>query len=131
MKHLHLELETPYQVTPLPLSNGQAVHRITISADEGSARVTLDPNICQLDHFGDTTACTRIATRFFDAKLSLLEVRDGKRLFAIEPQDTEQPSLQLVLHPERHCPAASARLLVLDMAGAIKAVVALEQLPHT
>jgi len=110
MKHVELELETPYQVTPLPLSNGQAVHRIAISARAGAVQVSLDPNICQLDPFGDTAACTRIAIRVFEAKLSLLEERDGRRLFALEPRSAEEPALRLVLHP----------------AGAIKAVVALE-----
>jgi hypothetical protein len=128
MNHLRLDVETPYQVTPLPLSNGQAVHRIAIFTDGGAARVTLDPNSCSLDPFGDTTSCTRIATRTFEAKLSLVEERDGKRLFALEPQDAEMPSLRLVLHPERYRHAVSARLLVLDSAGKIKVVVALEQL---
>ncbi|MCY1074523.1 hypothetical protein [Archangium lansingense] len=131
MKPFDLELETPYQVTPLPLSNGQAVHRIAISANAGAARVSLDPNICQLDPFGDTAGCTRIAIRMFEAKLSLLEERDGKRLFSLEPLRAEEPALRLVLHPARKSPAVSARLLVLDAAGAIKAVVALEQLPST
>jgi hypothetical protein len=131
MKHLRLELETPYQVTPLPLSNGQAIHRIALSANAGVAQVSLDPNICQLDPFGDTAGCTRIAVRMFEAKLSLLEERDGKRLFALEPRGADEPALRLVLHPARQGHAASARLLVLDAAGAIKAVVALEQRPGT
>ncbi|WP_257463239.1 hypothetical protein [Archangium lipolyticum] len=127
MKNLRLELETPYQVTPLPLSDGSAVHRIAISANAAAARVSLDPNICQLDAFGDAGACTRIAIRTFEAKLSLLEERDGKRLFALEAQGTDEPALRLVLLPARHGHATPARLLVLDKEGAIKAVVALEQ----
>ncbi|QRN97777.1 hypothetical protein JRI60_01435 [Archangium violaceum] len=129
MKQLRLEFETPYQVTSLPLSNGQAVHRIAISANGDAVQVSLDPNICQLDAFGDTTACTRIAIRVFEAKLSLLEERDGRRLFALKPQSDGEPALRLVLNPARKGHAASARLLVLDAAGAIKAVVALEQPP--
>jgi hypothetical protein len=119
MNHPLLDLETPYQVTPLPLSSGLTVHRIAISTHEGAARVSLDPNTCALDPFGDTTACTRIAILTFEAKLSLLEEREGQRLFALVPLEADQPSLRLV-----H--AGSNRLLVLDAAGAIKAVVALE-----
>jgi hypothetical protein len=129
MNQLSLKLETPYQVTLLPLSNGRA-HRIAIAANKGAAQVTLDPNTCQLDPFGDTTACTEIALHTFEAKLSLIEERDGKRLFALEPQDADEPALRLVLLPKRHGHAASARLLVLDKAGAIKAVVALEHSPR-
>jgi hypothetical protein len=131
MDQLQLNVDTPYQVMPLPLSSGQAIHRITISTDQGMARVTLDPNRCGLDSVGDTTGCTRIGTRTFEAKLSLVEERDGKRLFALEPQEAEMPSLRLVLHPERCGPDVSVRLLVLDAAGTIKGVVALEQLPST
>jgi hypothetical protein len=131
MDQLRLNVETPYQVTPLPLSIGQAVHRITISTDKDTARVTLDPNSCGLDSVGDTTGCTRIGTRTFEAKLSLVEERDGKHLFALEPREPEMPSLRLVLYPERYGPDMSVRLLVLDAAGTIKGVVALEQLPST
>lgn len=131
MNPLLLNLETPYQVTALPVSTGSAAHRIAISTDNGAARVTLDPNRCGLDPFGDTTVCTRIATRTFDATLAVLEDRDGRRLFALASQDSEMPSLRLVLSPERHGHTVSARLLVLDTAGAIRSVVALEQRPRT
>ncbi|WP_375765694.1 hypothetical protein NR798_28775 [Archangium gephyra] len=131
MNHLRLHVETPYQVTPLPLSNGRATRRIVISTGKGAARVSLDPNICSLDPFGDTAGCTRIAIHTFEAKLSLLEERDGKQLFALEPTEAEMPLLRLVLHPERHRHSVSARLLVLDAAGTITNVVALEPLPST
>ncbi|ATB36555.1 hypothetical protein CYFUS_001970 [Cystobacter fuscus] len=78
MKPLRLELATPYQVTPLLLSNGQASHRIAISANAGAARVSLEPNICQLDPFGDTAGCTRIAIRRFEATLSLLDFASAR-----------------------------------------------------
>ncbi len=99
MNHLRLELETPYQVTPLPLSNGQAVHRIAISIDGDEARVTMDPNTCGLDPFGDTTICTRIAYRTFEAKLSLLENRDGKRFRGFLRRHADEGSC---IWPERH-----------------------------
>jgi hypothetical protein len=133
MKSHPLHLSTPYQVTPLQLSTGRAVHRIGIHAeDEGSARVTLDPNVCQLDPFGDTAGCTKIAVFSFEARIRLLEERDGKRLFALDPDGPDQPSLRLALLPEQHpARATPARLLVLDEASAIKAVVALEREPDT
>ncbi|WNG45410.1 hypothetical protein F0U60_15840 [Archangium minus] len=129
MNHSRLDLETPYQVTALQLSNGYSARRISIVTDMGAAQVTLDPNSCSLDSFGDTTICTRIGTFTFEATLTLLEERDGRQLFALEPRDADMPSLRLVLNPEQHGHAVSARLLVLDAAGAIRGVVALEQRP--
>src|SRR5690242_11593274 len=103
MKSHPIRLSTTYQATPLQLSNGRAFHRIGIhSTDEGSVNVTLDPNVCQVDAFGDTGICTKMAVLAVEARLRLVEERDGKRLFALDTEGPDQPSLRLVMLPDQH-----------------------------
>lgn len=54
----------------------------------GEGTLTVNPNTCTFDAFGDTGACTLIATQDFPVKIGRLRTADprgeGRRLYAIE-----------------------------------------------
>jgi hypothetical protein len=57
----------------------------------GKAKLTMDPNICALNQYGDRTICTKIALTVQDVKLSELKIKDptgqGRRLFGVSGHD--------------------------------------------
>jgi hypothetical protein len=58
-----------------------------ISEAEMMGTMVLDPNVCNLDDFGDQRGCTKIAVRGIDVELQLAQLVDptqaGRRLFEV------------------------------------------------
>lgn len=58
-----------------------------ISQAEMMGTMILDPNVCNLDDFGDQQGCTKIAVRGIDVELQLAQLADptpaGRRLFEV------------------------------------------------
>jgi hypothetical protein len=122
-----LDLRTGYLTEGLDLENGLAVREIRLMSskdDPRSVQLLLDPNSCALNSFGDTTACTRIAFRTFEARLRLVEQRGGRRLFEIEATGYMGPELRLALLPLRGQRGEYfARLLVMKADGTISKIL--------
>jgi hypothetical protein len=120
-----IHLESLYLVAGIELG-GHTVHRVRLAygALDGDARaqLTLDPNKCTLDAFGDPLGCTRMAVRTLDVKLTPVTTDDPRRLFSVEGEGLAAPSLRLVLVGD--APAA-ARLLVVGAADELTDVVPL------
>lgn len=57
--------------------------------------LTIDPNICQLNEFGDRTGCTKIAIRHFDVDVSRLRLADplglGRQIFQVTGRTVPAP----------------------------------------
>lgn len=55
----------------------------------------VDPNLCQLNEFGDRTGCTKIATRHFDVDVTRLRLADplglGRQIFQLVGRDLPVP----------------------------------------
>lgn len=131
MKIMNLRLETGYLVEPIALPGGASIHHIQIvsTGKDGSpqVRLTLDPNRCTVDSFGEPKACTRMAPLHIDAELSVVEECDGKQLLAVKFKG-KGPALRLALLPL--CvggkEATVARLLVYGENGEITAILPLQ-----
>ncbi|AUX42834.1 hypothetical protein SOCE26_042690 [Sorangium cellulosum] len=132
MKIKHLRLETGYLVEPIPLQGGLSAHQIQIITigEQGSSRVrlSLDPNRCSLDSFGEPKACTRMASLQLEADVELLEECDEKQLLALKFGGSGGPALRLALLPlcgQGH-EAIVARLLIFGESGEVRAIVPMQ-----
>lgn len=105
-----LRLESAYLAKALPLSiDAPAAHAVTLLVDGWlgqeavRARLVADPNVCDVDDFGDRTACTRLAPRTYAVALTRLRAADprcaGRRLFAITGAGLPD-GLTLVMYPQ-------------------------------
>ena len=98
----------------------------TLGADGGGGEISLDPNTCRLDEFGNPTGCTRRAVRRLPVRFQLLKPADpaqGQPLLyriAAEGLDAEF----FLVAPARK--SGSYRLVARDR-GATSRVVTLEQ----
>lgn len=65
-------------------------------------QLVVDPNVCQLNEFGDRTSCTRIASRTYDVALTRLRIPDpahlDRKVFAVTGQGLPE-DLVLVVYP--------------------------------
>jgi hypothetical protein len=57
--------------------------------------LNIDPNVCQLNEFGDRTGCTKIAIRHYDVEVTQLRLADplhlGRRIFRVDGNDLPAP----------------------------------------
>lgn len=104
------------------------IHQLILSAGpDGAGQLQLDPNGCALDEFAVPGACTKIATRQFQANVKLLKEFGGKRLYSIEPQGYTGPALRVVLRSRKAgAEEFVAQLLVLADDGSIQRIVSLK-----
>ncbi|WP_437593754.1 hypothetical protein [Sorangium sp. So ce1000] len=132
MKIKNLRLETGYLVEPIPLQKGIAAHQIQITTvgGQGSSRVqiSLDPNRCTVDSFGEAKACTRVASLQIEADVELLEECDEKQLLALKFQEGGGPAVRLALLPlcGTGKEAIVARLLIFGETGEIMAILPMQ-----
>ncbi len=128
---IKLSLNSAYLSSPIKV--GQRQYRQialtgTIKGDEGSGTLSLDPNACGLNPFGDTAICTRIATTAQKVKLQRLRMADpknlGRMLFSVTDDELPKPFSLVVPTNEK----ASYRLVIGQEAGA-QTVVTLEPTP--
>jgi hypothetical protein len=93
-------------LSSLYLSSSVLGHRVTLSvprrpAPAWDAMLTLDPNTCQLDAFGDRTICTRIAVRRLDVHCHELRLADpsgrGRRIFSLRASGADALPASLTL----------------------------------
>ena len=123
---------TGYMIPGLRLQ-GRVIHEITVHSGSergGDGTLALDPNVCQINDFGEPEICTLIATLPYTATVTLLKESEGKRLYAIEAKGYRGPALRVVLRP----PYAGghgfvAQLLVLRNDGSVQRIVNLTSMP--
>ncbi|WP_437282424.1 hypothetical protein WME90_18170 [Sorangium sp. So ce375] len=132
MEIKNLRLETGYLVEPIPLQKGISAHQIQITSvgGQGSSRVriSLDPNSCTVDSFGEAKACTRVAPLQIEADVELLEACDDKQLLAIKFKEGNGPAVRLALLPlcGTGREAIVARLLIFGEDGEIMAILPMQ-----
>lgn len=96
-----ISLQTVYLTEPV----GQT-HRISIEGRApGNAQVTLDPNVCGINLFGDRTVCTLIATRTVDVKVVQIRLADessqGRAIYELQGSLTQADSRWFLVGPPR------------------------------
>ncbi|AUX22679.1 hypothetical protein SOCEGT47_031850 [Sorangium cellulosum] len=133
MKTRNLRLETGYLVEPVSLQGKLAIHQIQITTigEGGSSRVriSLDPNRCILDSFGEPKkASTRMAPLHLEADVELLEECDEKQLLAIKFLGGQGPAIRLALLPlcATGKEAIVARLLIFGETGEVQAILPMQ-----
>ncbi|HTN87766.1 MAG TPA: hypothetical protein VL242_28995 [Sorangium sp.] len=132
MKIKNLRLETGYLVEPIPLQRGISIHQIQIATigGEGTCRVqlSLDPNRCTVDSFGEAKVCTKVAPVHLEADVEILEECDEKQLLALKFDGGNGPALRLALLPL--CGAGKeailARLLIFGEGGELMAILPMQ-----
>jgi hypothetical protein len=68
-----IALETVYLAEPVGRARGITI----VGRAPGDAKVTLDPNVCALNQFGDRTICTLIGPVTVDVKIVQLRLADN------------------------------------------------------
>ncbi|MGK3994121.1 hypothetical protein [Sorangium sp. So ce1024] len=136
MKIRNLRLETGYLVEPIPLPRGIATHQIqieTIGGTDGEqetsrVRISLDPNRCTVDSFGEAKACTKVAPIHLEADVELLEECDGKQLLAVKFAGGNGPAVRIALLPlcGKGHEGIVARLLIFGEKGELSAIVPMQ-----
>lgn len=87
---IRLALNSAYLSTPIEIG-GLKVRQLSLTGalkqTNGIGKLTLDPNSCFLNQFGDTTACTRIAPLLWKVNFKQLKIDDPnkqkRRLYSI------------------------------------------------
>lgn len=87
-----VRLRSTYQHTPLNFNmKGTSIRQLTINGELKDGRIvslSLDPNTCTLNQFGDPSICTLIAPVLLKVKLTQLRVADRakppRKLFRVE-----------------------------------------------
>lgn len=74
-----IALQTAYLDHPLAGARHVAVTGTVGGPDGGAGEITLDPNTCRLDEYGDRMGCTRRAVRRVPARFQLLKPADPAR----------------------------------------------------
>jgi hypothetical protein len=119
-------LSTPIQVGPRPCRRITLTG--TIKGDAGSGTLALDPNGCVLNSFGDTQACTLIATFGQDVKFQRLQQEDprnlGRILYSVTGDELPKGIFLVVPTNEK-----AAYRFVLGQEAGTPAVVTLEPSP--
>jgi len=84
----------------LYLAESKLGHGVGLSVPRRAATawhsvLTIDPNVCQINEFGDRTLCTKIAIRHFEVDVSRLRLADplglGRQIFALRGRDLPVP----------------------------------------
>lgn len=113
-----VHFESPYLATAFPLAlDAPSAHVMSLFAygrfaqEALRARLVADPNVCELDDYGDRTPCTRLATRVYEVALTRLRAHavptlrapgsgaGGRTVFAVTGADLPE-GLTLVVHPQ-------------------------------
>ncbi|QDT26052.1 hypothetical protein Enr10x_13500 [Gimesia panareensis] len=88
-----LQLDSTYQTTPIdfgvgPGKGARGITLIGMIADQETIILSLDPNTCSLNEFGDRDGCTKMALTNLKVKLSQLRLADplklGRQIYRIE-----------------------------------------------
>lgn len=105
----HLHLESEYLATAMSLSpDAPGAHAVALFVDGWlgqeavRGKLIADPNVCDVNEFGDRTACTRLAPRSYSVALTRLRAEDpacaGRKLYAITGAGLSD-GLTLVMYP--------------------------------
>ena len=139
MHHHTVVYASDYLVPRVTLPEGPGFHQISLTLDcnhpEAGGSLSIDPNTCGLDAFGDRTFCTKIAITRSDMKLTLLAEKPGHRVYAIKtrPHGTTVDYAALPLHlvtiAAHGNDQSRARLLVVNADQAIERIIELHQGP--
>jgi hypothetical protein len=121
---IEIALKTVYLHEPL-----ERAHMVVIIGKfdnrGGKGKLTLEPNICSLNDFGDFTACTEMAVRAYEVTFQLINIPDpsgkGRRLYEISGPPLANRLFLVV--PKENCPGFC---LVSKDRGGVKRVVTLE-----
>jgi len=109
--HPKMNLESLYLLTAVSLgADGPGGHgiRLTLTGRGGAAELTgtlsLDPNACSLNAFGDREMCTRIAVRTIAVTATLQRLGDpqglGRSYYALHGEDMPH-GVALIVYPRR------------------------------
>jgi hypothetical protein len=70
----------------------QKFHRIMVEGDlTGDGKLTLDPNSCNVDEFGETAGCTKIKPTSRKVTFKLEKTEAGRKLYVIEGTELGSP----------------------------------------
>ncbi len=105
-----VHFESPYLATAFPLGlDSPSAHVVSLFAygrfgqEAIRARLVADPNVCELNDYGDRIACTHLATRVYEVALTRLRapspVSGGRTVFAVTGADVPD-GVTLVVHPQ-------------------------------
>ena len=127
-----VRLSSVYQAQPLDFNmKGAKIRRVTVSGvlkDGVLVDLSLDPNTCTVNQFGDPSICTLIAPIRITAKLSQLRIADRakppRRLFRVE---SKRFGKELVLYLVAPRGASGFRLVLDRPAKKMRVVVPLEK----
>lgn len=135
MHHHTVEYSSDYLVPGVFLPTGLGFRQISLTVDRkhsetGGSFVT-DPNICELDEFGERTICSKAAITLTDMKLTLLAEKEGHQAYAIEarpPGSTDDFAplpLRLVTIAANGQDHVRARLLVINADQTVERIIEL------
>lgn len=140
MSHHVVRYASNYLIEGVTLPNGPGFHQITLTWNrhhlEADGSCFLDPNICGVDEFGDTTVCTKIATLIRDMKLTTFDQKPGYHALAMEWRtgDTgssyQEVPLRVVTITEQG-QQMRVRVLVLKSDGSVARIIELHEQPTT
>lgn len=105
------------------------MHQIQIVGELGGiAHITLDPNSCSIDAFGDTTSCTEMAASTIEVKMAQLRLADirGRRVFRLHGKLHPAGCEYSLVVPRR---IGDPFRLVLDTGKGKRRVISLEPIP--
>ncbi|QDV51762.1 hypothetical protein [Gimesia fumaroli] len=102
-------LDSTYQTVPLDfgteVGNGfRFISLIGTLADEKMIDLSLDPNTCSLNKFGDRTGCTEIANTHLKVKLQRLRLADplklGREIYRIQSKEFPKSLIVYLIVPK-------------------------------
>jgi hypothetical protein len=100
----------PFAAQTVYLHQGiEGYHRITIQGElDGAGTVSLDPNTCSVDEFGDTAICTEIAPTIVSITLQDTQKADpdglGRKLYLLVGAGLQNPLFVVVWPTADHPP---------------------------
>jgi hypothetical protein len=96
-----ISLETVFLTEPVGRTRGITI----VGRAPGDAKVTLDPNMCALDVFGDRTICTQIAPMTVDVEVVQIRLADnssqGRAIYALRGALRPEGSRWYLVGPPR------------------------------
>jgi hypothetical protein len=136
MSHHVVRYASDYLIEGVTLPEGPGFHQITLTWNrhhsEAEGSCYLDPNICGVDEFGDTTFCTKIAILIRDMQLSTFDQKPGYHAYTMQwrvgdaGSDYEEVPLRVVAITE-HGQDMRVRLLVLKPDGSVGRIIELHE----